>query len=87
VIIWLWEAGAAVGVTDDYQTACRSAAAVMRGTGANTAVVQGARLIYGAGSLDPGYEATSGSRWVARRQANGRIQWTLRPASPVRAAS
>ena len=74
MIVWLWEAGSAAGVTDDPGKARRNAACVMRGTGADTAVVEGARFIDGTGALNDGYRGDGRRRWVARNERGGRIR-------------
>lgn len=48
MIFFLWQAGTAEGVTDDYATAQQRAASFMRDAGASTAVVEQASFIDGS---------------------------------------
>lgn len=86
MIVWLWRAGSAEGVTDECRKARRAAASFMRGTGTGSAVVEQAHFIPGIDSLNTGYEKAGAPRWVARRHPSGRISWRLRPAAPELAA-
>jgi hypothetical protein len=72
VIVWLWAAGSAVGVTDDHANARRAAVFFMRSAGTD--------------ALSAGYEPTGAPRWVARRHPGVRIRWRMRPADPGLAA-
>jgi hypothetical protein len=58
----------------------------MRSTGAGAAVVERAHFTCRAGSLNAAYQGVGDAHWVARRQRNGRIRWTLCPAAPKLAA-
>jgi hypothetical protein len=86
VIVWLWAAGSAEGVTDDYTKAREAAASFMRMTGTDTAVVEQAHFITGISSLSAGYERAGAPQWIARRHPGGRISWRLRPTGPELAA-
>jgi hypothetical protein len=86
VIVWLWAAASAVGVTDDQANARRAAVFVMRSAGTDAAVVEQAYFIFGARSLSAGYERAGGPRWVARRHPGGRVSWRMRPEEPGLAA-
>lgn len=86
MIVWLWAAGSAVGVTDDHKKARRAAVFFMRDAGMDTAVVEQAYFISGTRSLIAGYEPAGAPRWVARRHPGGRISWLMRPADPGLAA-
>ena len=86
MIVWLWAAGSAVGVTDDHKKARRAAVFFMRSAGTDAAVVEQAYFISGARSLGAGYERDGAARWVARRHPGGRISWRMRPADPGLAA-
>ena len=80
MIVWLWEAGPAAGVTDDPGKARRTAAFFMRSASTDSAVVEQARFIPGIRSLSAGYERPDGAaRWVARLHPSGRITWKPRP--------
>ena len=86
MIVWLWVARSAVGVTDDHKKARRAAVFFMRSAGADAAVVEQAYFISGTRSLQAGYEGAGAARWVARRHPGGRISWRMRPAEPGLAA-
>jgi hypothetical protein len=86
VIVWLWAAGNAEGVTDDYKKARGAAASFMRSTGTDAAVVEQAHLITGIRSLSAGYEKADAPHWIARRHPSGRISWRLRSRKPGLAA-
>jgi hypothetical protein len=86
VIVWLWAAGSAEGVTDDYAKARRAAASFMRKTGTSAAVVEQAYLITGIRSLSAGYEKANAPHWVARRHPGGQISWRQRWPKPGLAA-
>jgi len=85
VIVYLWRAGSAEGVTDDRKTALRTAARFMRATGAGEAVVETARYDDVTGSPRAGYAKADGPHWVARRHADGRVTWRLGPAEDLAA--
>jgi hypothetical protein len=78
VIVFLWKAGPAEGVTDDYELAQSRASDVMCKTGASGAVVEQARFIDGSRSLDSGYQLTPGRRWVGRLYPGG-VGWDRQP--------
>ena len=86
MIVWLWAAGPAVGVTDDHAKARRAAVFFMRSAGADAAVVEMAYFISGTRSLSAGYEPAGAARWVARRHPGGRVSWRMRPAESGLAA-
>jgi hypothetical protein len=87
VIVFLWQAGTAEGVTDDYATAQQRAASFMRGAGASTAVVEQASFIDGSTSLSSCYQALPGRCWVARRHPGGRVYWEQRSRQPALTAA
>jgi hypothetical protein len=87
VIVYLWQAGSAEGVTDDHERARRKAARFMRTTGTDKAIVETARYDDGIRSLGAGYAKADGPHWVARRHANGQVTWRLRSAESELAAS
>jgi hypothetical protein len=74
MIVFLWQAGTAEGVTDDYVKAQLHAFCFMRRTGASTAVVEQAYYISGIDTLVSGYQRADAPRWVARRLPGGRIR-------------
>jgi hypothetical protein len=87
VIVWLWWAGSAEGVTDSRRTARGRAVSFLRGTGA-TAILEMAYFNDGVRSLGAGYDRAHGAPcWVARRLPGGRVNWTLRHAEPELAAA
>jgi hypothetical protein len=86
VIVWLWAAGSARGVTDERSKARRAAVLFMRSAGADEGVVEQACFISGTRSLSAGYEWVGAVRWVARRRPGGRVSWRTRPAGPELAA-
>ena len=88
MIVFLWSAGTAEGVTDSPWQARRSAAAWMRRLEADTALIEQAQFIPGIKSLEAGYrQARGGPYWTARRRSSGRISWRLCVREPELAAS
>jgi hypothetical protein len=87
VIVWLWSAGSAQGVTDDQGTALTAAALSMERAGADAAVVEQAHFVTATGTLAAGYQKADAPRWVARRRPGGRVAWALRPPAPEQAAA
>lgn len=86
MIIWLWDAGSAHGVTDDGSRARKAAAAFLRAGSTDTACVEQAFLVSGVCTLAMVYDRT-GKGWSAQRRRNGRIAWKPLPAAPQLAAS
>ena len=86
MIVRLWAAGTAEGVTDYRAKARRAAVFFMRSAGTDAAVVEQAYFISGTRSWSAGYERAGAPRWVARRHPGGRISWRMRPAEPGLAA-
>jgi hypothetical protein len=82
MIVWLWAAGSAVGVTDDPRRARKAVVFFMRSAGSVAAVVEEAYFVTGNRSLGAGYEKAGAARWVARRHPSGRVSWQMRPAEP-----
>jgi hypothetical protein len=78
VLVWLWSAGNALGVTDGDEQAREAAAAWMSGAGANTAVVELAHYVSAAEALVSGYRKADAPGWAARRLPGGRVTWALR---------
>jgi hypothetical protein len=76
MIVYLWQAGTALGVTDDSKRARSQAARFMRDNGAARAVVETSHYDDDNRSLDPGYVNRGGLRWEARRQGS-RIVWSV----------
>jgi hypothetical protein len=77
VIVYLWQAGRDLGVTDDSKRARRLAASCMRDSGAPEAVVVTAHYGDDHSSMDPGYVDKGGLRWQARRRGS-RVVWNCR---------
>jgi hypothetical protein len=75
VIVWLWSAGNARGVTDNHEKAREAAVLFMRGAGTDTAVVEQAHYVTGIDTLVTGYQKADAPHWVARRHPSGRITW------------
>lgn len=78
---WLWDAGSACGVTGEEQSARKAAAECLRADRADTARVERALLVPGAGTLAT-VHARTGVGWSARRYRNGRIRWKPLPRPP-----
>ena len=72
MLVWLWDAGTALGITDNPARARHAARARMRGD--SVARVEQAEFVLGAESLTDGYRRT-GDGW-AGRQRNGSVTWT-----------
>jgi hypothetical protein len=87
MIVWLWAAGSAEGVTDDEEKARRTAASSMCETGTGSAVVEQAYFIIGIDTLVTGYQKAGAPFWIARRHPGGRVSWTLHRAAPGLAAA
>lgn len=87
MIVFLWQAGTAEGVTGDYATAQQRAASFMRDAGASTAVVEQASFIDGSTSLSSCYQPVPGRCWVARRHPGGRVCWEQRSRQPALTAA
>jgi hypothetical protein len=77
VIVFLWSAGTAAGVTDSGRKARRQAAGWMRRQQTVTARVEPAHFIPGTETLDTGY-IYGGLHWAGRRHPSGRVTWRLR---------
>jgi hypothetical protein len=86
MIVWLWDAGNAAGVTDN-ESRAREAATVFVLTGrATSARVEQAQFVSGIRALNPGY-ARLGQGWTARPGEDGRVRWVPLSASPEQEAS
>lgn len=81
MIVWLWDAGSARGVTDDEQRARHAAEASMHDLGGHTARVERASLMSGVRTMTSGYHRT-GVGWAGQRHCNGRITWKPVSAPP-----
>ena len=86
ITCWLWDAGSACGVTDEEPRARKAAAECMRVGRADTARVEKAILVAGAGTLTM-VHARVGIGWSAHRYRDGRIRWKPLPAARELAAS
>lgn len=74
MIVWLWDAGSAHGVTDDESRARKTVTALMESSKADSARVESATLATGVPTLITVYRRT-GTGWSARREENGCIRW------------
>jgi hypothetical protein len=74
VILWLWDAGSAHGVTDDESRARKTVTTLMRSNVANSARVESATLVTGVRTLTMVYRRT-GTGWLARRDDDGGVRW------------
>jgi hypothetical protein len=89
--VYLWDAGDAVGVTDDLETACRRVADSLRADGVPAAVVEPAWFDDGASTMGSGYVRSKGPYLTAYLRA-GRVVWSghgmlAAEREPLRAAS
>lgn len=88
VIVYLWSAGTARGVTDTRRKARRHAACWMRSQNADTAMVEQAHFISGIESMEVGYARTARDPyWIGQRHPGGRVSWLVRVRTPELAAS
>jgi hypothetical protein len=90
VIVYLWRAGSAEGVTDDPVKARALAARFMLAGGATEAAVETAHYDGGSTSLDAGYALAAGLRWTAHRQdgqAAWNCGWAAAPNAPALTAA
>lgn len=74
MILWLWDAGSAHGVTDDESRARKNVTTLMQSNAANCARVESATLVTGVRTLTMIYRRT-GNGWLARRDGSGQIRW------------
>jgi hypothetical protein len=81
MIVWLWDAGSAHGMTDDESRAQEATTAFMNGTGTDNARVERALLVTGVRTLTLGYLRT-GAGWLAQRRGDDRIRWTPLQTTP-----
>lgn len=86
MIVFLWSAGTAAGVTDSPRKARRHAAGWMRQQKAVTARVEPAHFMSGTDTLDADY-ISGGLHWAGRRHPSGRVTWRLRPERAAPAAT
>jgi hypothetical protein len=85
VIVWLWRAGSALGVTDDEVKACTAVTSAMRSNRADTAVVEMAHFDDGVKSLSTGYVRADAPRRVARLHPGSQVSWSTVAKSEVAA--
>lgn len=86
MMVWLWEAGKACGVSDDDVKARDAAEAFMHAGQASSLRVEGARLLTGANSLYTGYMRL-GRGWTGVARQGGPVRWRPledEPAGPGR---
>jgi hypothetical protein len=86
IMVWLWDAGSACGVTGEEARARGAAAGCLRDGKSDTARVEKAFLVPGTRTLSLAHYRT-GIGWSARRYRNGRITWKPLTAAAERAAS
>ena len=86
MIVWLWDAGDARGVSDDESRARQAASAYLYDGRAGTVRVERALLVVGGSWLTSGYRRT-GEGWLARPRRNGRVRWVPLARAPELAAS
>ncbi len=79
--VWLWEAGARRGVSDDLSRAREAASASLREGRASSARVEQARLMLGGGWLTSGYQRT-GEGWLGQPRRDGEIRWVPLVSAP-----
>ena len=89
--LYLWQAGAALGVTDDDSLARRRAARALLQNGAARAVVEPAVFDDAVRTLTTGYLKVTGLRWTGYR-AGSQVIWACYLVGapgpvPLRAAS
>jgi hypothetical protein len=78
VIVYLWSAGAARGVTDTSRMARRYTAGCLRSRQADTALIEQAHFVPGIESMEVGYKrAARDPYWTGQRHASGRISWRM----------
>jgi hypothetical protein len=86
IMVWLWDAGSACGVTDDGARAREAAAAFLSAAETPTARVEKAFLAPGTFALSLAHYRT-GVGWSAHRHHDGQIAWKTLPVPQERAAS
>jgi hypothetical protein len=74
MIVWLWDAGRAHGISDDPVRARKAAEGFLCAGRASTALVERAHLITGIRSLYSGYERL-GRGWTAHPRQDGPVRW------------
>jgi hypothetical protein len=88
VPVFLWQAGTASGVTDDFARAQERAADVLRRDPRASAIIESADYEPGFQTLNAGYARLPDEPlWRARRSPGGKVTWQLRMPSPQQAAA
>lgn len=82
MIVWLWDAGSAHGVSDDDGRARDAAEAFIRSGRASSATVERAHLITGIQSLYSGY-ARLGRGWTTHPRKGGPVRWVALTGEPA----
>jgi hypothetical protein len=77
VIVWLWDAGSALGVTDDEARARKTVTAFMQNNKVDSARLESATLATGVRTLTTVYRRT-GIGWSGRRYGS-QITWRRLP--------
>jgi hypothetical protein len=81
MIVWLWDAGSAHGVSDDDARAREAAEALIRDGRALSARVEMA-VMNSVRALDPGY-GRLGRGWTAHPRQNGPVRWVALTDEPA----
>jgi hypothetical protein len=74
VMVWLWDAGSAHGISDDPARARKAAEGFLCAGRASSALVERAHLVTGIQSPYSGYERL-GRGWVAVPLGGGPVRW------------
>jgi len=80
MIVWLWDAGSAHGVSDDDARAREAAEALIRDGRATGARVEMA-VMNGVRALDPGY-GRLGRGWTAHPRPGAPVRWVALTGEP-----
>ena len=78
MLVWLWDAGRARGVTDNEVRARKAAEAFMRNNRAIDEARMEMAVVNGPHALNPGY-ARTGRGWQAVRGPRGGVRWVPLP--------
>jgi hypothetical protein len=81
MIVWLWDAGSAHGVSDDDARAREVAETLIRDGRASSARVEMA-VLNSVRALDPDY-GRLGCGWTAQRHRSGAVRWVALTGEPV----
>jgi hypothetical protein len=81
IIVWLWDAGSAHGISDDDARAREAAEGLIRDGRARSARVERACVVAGIQSLYTGYTRL-GRGWTARPRRGGTVRWVALEDEP-----